>query len=327
MTITRSRIHLKPFQLGRVSYQAVETTPYGIEMINAPSQWSEAQGNDVVVAVLDTGCDLTHPDLRDRIIGGRNFTSTDSNDYSDSHYHGTHVAGTIAASLNGVGVVGVAPKVKLLILKVLDANGSGSYDSLINAIQYAISWRGPNQEKVRVISMSLGGPNDVPALHDAIKRAVNSGILVVCASGNSGDGSDRTDETTYPGYYNEVVSVGAVDQNQKLAPFSNTNEEIDFVAPGVNVLSTYPGNRLATLSGTSMATPHVSGAAAILIQKAEKESGRTLTEPEIYDLLRENTVSIGLSRNAQGNGLLYLQGGQQSNSGQSKKKKKRTLYI
>lgn len=323
ITITRNRVHLVPFQLGKVSNQAVETTPYGIEMINTPSLWPDTQGENVVVAILDTGCDVSHPDLRERIIGGRNFTSIDFRDYSDSHYHGTHVAGIIAASLNGMGVVGVAPEVKLLILKVLDESGTGSYESLINAIHYARTWRGPYQEMVRIISMSLGGPDDVSELHEAIKMAVNSGILIVCAAGNSGDGSDRTNETAYPGFYNEVVSVGAVDENKNLAPFSNTNEEIDFVAPGVNVLSTYPGNRLATLSGTSMATPHVSGGAALLIDKVERESGRTLTEPEIFDLLRENTESIGLSRRAQGNGLLYLQGVQASRPSNRRSRRKR----
>ena len=119
------------------------------------------KGQDVVVAVLDTGCDTNHIDLKDRIIGGRNFTKdyeADPNVYLDNNGHGTHVAGTIAATENGVGVLGVAPLAKMLVLKVLAGDGSGSYEQIIEAIHYAVNWRGPNQEKVRIISMSLGGP-------------------------------------------------------------------------------------------------------------------------------------------------------------------------
>ncbi|MCY8231626.1 S8 family peptidase [Priestia endophytica] len=303
-----NNVRLVPFRLGEILEQSEDQTPYGIKMINAPSLWQEEKGKDVVIAVLDTGCDISHPDLADRIIGGRNFTGGDPEDYTDSHYHGTHVAGTIAASLNEQGVVGVAPECKLLILKVLDENGSGSYQGIIDAIDYAREWRGPNQEQVRIISMSLGGPDDAPGLHDSIKKAVSADIAVVCAAGNEGDGSDRTDETAYPGYYKEVIQVGAVDEKKQLAEFSNTNDEIDLVAPGVEVMSTYPGNKFAKLSGTSMATPHVSGAIAIIINKEEKEFGRRLTEPEIYAQLTQNTVSIDLSKKAQGNGLLYLYG-------------------
>jgi major intracellular serine protease len=292
-------------------------------MVNAPSFWQEIKGEDIVVAVLDTGCDLSHPDLADRIISGRNFTSSDRDDYSDSHFHGTHVAGTIAASSNRQGVIGIASESKLLILKVLDENGSGSYKGIIDAIHYARTWRGPNQEKVRIISMSLSGPNDVPELHNAIKRAVKAGIMIICAAGNEGDSSEHTDETAYPGFYNEVVQVGAVDENENLARFSNTNGEIDLVAPGVNILSTYPGSRTAKLSGTSMAAPHVSGAVALIINKIEKKYRRTLTEPEIYEYLRRNTISIGLSRKAQGNGLLFLQVDEQEIQSSKRKKKKK----
>jgi major intracellular serine protease len=318
-----NNVRLIPFTLEEVLEGPFDQIPYGVEMVNASLVWKEEKGKDVVVAVLDTGCDISHPDLADRIIGGRNFTNGDPNDYTDSHYHGTHVAGTIAASLNGQGVVGVAPECKLLILKVLDENGSGSYRSIIDAIHYAREWRGPNQERVRVISMSLGGPDNIQKLHDAIKMAVNDDIIVICAAGNEGDGSDRTNERAYPGYYKEVVQVGAVDEKKQLAAFSNTNDEVDLVAPGVNVLSTYPGNRFAKLSGTSMATPHVTGAIALIINKEEKEFGRTLTEPEIYAQLCKNTVSIGLSKRAQGNGLLYLYGTKQVAPPVNRKKRKK----
>lgn len=313
-------VHLIPFTLDEVLDSSSDHIPYGVRMINAPSVWPAEKGKDIVIAVLDTGCDLSHPDLSDAVIGGRNFTSDNPDDYTDSHFHGTHVAGSIAASLNSQGIVGVAPECKLLILKVLDENGDGSYRDIINAIHYARQWRGENQEKVRVISMSLGGPVDMPELHNAIKMAVQDNILIICAGGNEGDGSSRTNERAYPGAYKEVVQVGAVNRRKQLADFSNTNDEIDLVAPGVNILSTFPGNKYAKLSGTSMAAPHVTGAAALIINKEEKEFGRTLTEPEIYAQLCKNTISIGLPKKAQGNGLLYLYG---NNQGKQPRKKRR----
>lgn len=302
-------IKLIPYKIEAVVDNTLEV-PQGISFIGAPSIWNDSdKGKGVVVAVLDTGCQHDHPDLKDRIIDGKNFT-TDSNQdpacFADENGHGTHVAGTIAATINNEGVVGVAPEAKLLILKVLSNRGGGQYKWIIEAIQYAVNWRGPNNEKVRVISMSLGGPQDIPELHEAIKYAVDQNILVVCAAGNDGDGRDDTIERSYPGAYNEVVQVGAIDFNRKLAPFTNTNDEIDLVAPGVNILSTFPKGKYARLSGTSMATPHVSGALALLINLSEKEFNRPLSEPEIYAQLIKRTISIGYKKSAEGNGLLSL---------------------
>ncbi|OIK05672.1 S8 family peptidase, partial [Bacillus sp. MUM 13] len=214
--------------------------------------------------------------------------------------HGTHVAGTMAAAENNAGVVGVAPGAKLLIVKVLDKNGSGQYEWIINGIHYAI------EQKADIISMSLGGPVDLPELHDAIKKAVDNNILVVCAAGNDGDGKDATDELDYPGCYNEVISVGAVNLERRSSDFSNSNNEIDLVAPGEEILSTYKDGKYATLSGTSMATPHVSGAMALIKDFANKSFERKLTVPELYAQLIKRTVPLGNSPKVEGNGLLYL---------------------
>ncbi|WP_372508729.1 S8 family peptidase [Pseudalkalibacillus decolorationis] len=287
--------------------------PKSVEMVKASRMWDLGyKGRGVVVAVLDTGCQHTHPDLRERVIDGRNFTSDYNGNpkiFLDNHYHGTHVSGTIAASLNGTGVVGVAPEASLLILKVIRGNGTSSYESVIKGIKYATDWRGPEGERVRVISLSLGGGIDDPRLHRVIKRAVENDILVVCAAGNLGDGKGYTFERTYPSYYPEVVCVGAVTEDKKPAGFTNTNDEIDLVAPGVNILSTYTDNKYAVLTGTSMATPHVSGAAALLIEGYETKLKRTLTEPEIYRLLVNNTENLSYNRNSVGSGLLDLSKG------------------
>ena len=128
----------------------------------------------------------------------------------------------------------------MLVLKVLAGDGSGSYEQIIEAIHYAVNWRGPNKERVRVISMSLGGPQDVPELHEAIQNAVKQDVLVVCAAGNNGDCNDNTEELDFPGAYSEVIEVGAVNLERKIACFSNSNQEIDLVAPGDEILSTYP---------------------------------------------------------------------------------------
>lgn len=304
-----NEMSLVPFEIKEVIDQFTEI-PEGVKLMKAPEVWSESKkGSGVVIAVLDTGCQKDHPDLEDRIIGGRNFTADfngDENNFDDNNGHGTHVAGTIAASENNQGVLGMAPQAKLLILKVLEGNGSGSLQGITDAIQYAIDWKGANGEKVRIISMSLGGPQGSQGLHDAILRAIDCGILVVCAAGNSGK-----QEVQFPGAYNEVVGVGAVDLNKKFAYFSTMNNEVDVVAPGVDIVSTYPGNRYAKLSGTSMATPHVAGAAALIINQCEKDFERTLTEVEIYAQLCKRTSTLGYKKMKEGNGFLDLTVGYQ----------------
>lgn len=277
---------------------------YGIDMINVKEMWDKGyKGKGVKIAVIDTGCDINHNDLKKRIIGGRNFTSEDKgnkNIYLDYNGHGTHVAGIIVAEGNSNNIVGVAPEASLLILKVLDKDGTGSMKNVVDAINYAIN------KKVDIISMSLGSTSQMLSLEKVIKRANDKGILVVCAAGNEGDNNKDTDELLYPGSYNEVISVGAIDKFKSAARFTNSNKEIDVVAPGVNIVSTYPDNKYAILSGTSMATPFVTGVLSLLIEWSNYEFGRRLSEVELYGQLIKNTVSINLARTIQGNGIVYL---------------------
>lgn len=281
-----------------------ENIPTGISIINAPAIWRKGiTGKGVKIAVIDTGCDTKHADLVGQIIGGRNFTTEDNsnpNIYEDYNGHGTHVCGTIAAKSNNIGLIGVAPDAKLLVLKVLTKNGTGTVTSVINAINYAVS------QKVNIISMSLGAPTNVPELYTAVKTAVDNNILVVCAAGNSGDNNALTNENDYPSAYNEVISVGAVDSIKRAAVFTNSNNQVDLVAPGVQINSTYMGNSYRILSGTSMATPHITGALALLIEWSNKEWNRALSETEIYAQLIKNTINLRIPRTIQGNGLLYL---------------------
>ena len=254
--------------------------------IDAPEAWSDpttvVPGASILVGVIDSGIDYTHPDLQGRIwdntletlnglddddngkiddVRGWDFVNND-NDPMDDNGHGTHVAGTIAAVRdNGLGVAGVASNVKLIPLKFLSAGGSGSSDNAIAAVLYA------NVLGARITSNSWGGGNRSRALQDAI---ANSGALFVAAAGNSGSGSKE-----YPAGYDDakIISVAATDQADALATFSNYGSSwVDLGAPGVNILSTLPNQSYGYNSGTSMATPHVSGAAAFVMSQFPNET-------------------------------------------------------
>jgi major intracellular serine protease len=300
----QGEIRLIPYFMDEMVADANEI-PKGVDLIQAPSVWKNGyKGNGITVAVLDTGCDVNHPDLKGKIKGYRNFTDDDEgaeDNVTDYSGHGTHVAGTIAANEDGQGVIGVAPLADLLVIKVLaGSRGSGKYDWIVNGIQYAID-QGAN-----VISMSLGGPSDYEPLHEVIQRAVAANISVVCAAGNEGDSNSSTDEFSYPASYNEVISVGSIDLQRNSSYFTNSNNEVDLVAPGEKILSTIPGDKFARLSGTSMAAPHVSGALALIKQYEQASFQRPLSEAEIYAQLIKRTVPLNFPKTLEGNGLLYL---------------------
>ncbi|MGW5983165.1 S8 family peptidase [Bacillus mycoides] len=305
-----------------------EKTPPGVNMIKAPEVWNDSdQGKGVVVAILDTGCDKDHPDLKDRILFGKNTTEHGGESvFSDIAGHGTHVAGTIAA--NGTGISGVAPQARLAIYRVFtptaDPNQPTAFNQhIIAAIKDCIKWNQEHNKKdhIRIINMSFGSPDNDINLHKAIQEAVKNEILVICAAGNEGDllgGGDSSadkDEYSYPAQYPEVISVAAIKLDRTFVDFSNTNLDNDLTAPGFGILSTVPKNKdnedgikdgYATFNGTSMAAPHVSGASALIIKQCENDFGRTLTETEIYAQLIKRTVSLGFDRRIEGNGLLDL---------------------
>ncbi len=247
--------------------------------INATAAWESGEGSpSVVIGVLDTGIDISHEDLKDNIyvnskeIPG-NGIDDDSNGYIDdvkgydfyngdgsvfdsdsSEEHGTHVAGIIGASANNKGIKGVAPNVKILPLKFID-NGTGYTSDAIDAIEYAKSLG------VKVINCSFGSTDDNQALKDEM---ASSGILFVCAAGNSN--SDTSIAPMYPAAFalSNVISVTAVDNNGSLAGFANYGKTVDLAAPGVGILSTLPGNQYGLRSGTSQAAPFVTGTAALV---------------------------------------------------------------
>lgn len=275
--------------------------PTGINMINAPFYHINGYtGKNITIAVIDSGYTY-HEDLDNNIIEGKNFTNEDGgnpNIYNDYNGHSNHVCGTIIGNKH---ILGVAPNSKLLILKVLDKDGNGNLENVINAINYAIS------KKVDIISLSLGCPVDIIELHKSIKKAVENDIMIVSASGNSGDNNANTNEIDYPSYYPEVISVGAVNNMRLSAKFTNSNQFVDILAPGVNIVSTYLNNDYIEMDGTSMACPHVTGALALLKEKFIKEWGRKPSYMELYAQLIKNTMELnGVSRKIQGNGMLFL---------------------
>ncbi|MFF1995380.1 S8 family peptidase [Bacillus mycoides] len=299
-----------PFKIASITNEP-EQIPYGLDLIRAHDVWeSSRKGDGIVVAIMDTGCDSHHPVLSGAIVGGYNFTDDDNgntNNFTDYCGHGTHVAGIIAARENIKGVIGVAPKSQLLILKTINKYGNGSYQNVINALRYAINWRGPNNEKVSIINMSLGSTTHDEELYSAIKDARKQGILLVVAAGNSGDGKGDTTEISYPGFYQEVIQIGSINQDLTLSSFSNTNINLDFVAPGEDVLSTFLDGKYARLSGTSMATPFVSGALALILNLIPSSfNNPTLTSFVSYSYLLEHAKNLGYSSLEQGNGLIQL---------------------
>lgn len=298
-----SNLYLLPFIRNEEVRGNISKLQYGLNMIQAKSIWELSEkGKGVNIAVIDSGCDVNHESLKDSIVDVRNFTDEDGKAKDivvDRVGHGTHVIGTIVA--NGTnGVLGVAPEANIYVVKAIDRTGSGKLSWIVNAIYYAID------KKVDIISMSLGMPVSDDKLYKAIKAAIDKDILVVCAAGNEGDANPDDYQYSYPAAYVDVISVGAVDKRSEPASFTNANLAIDVMAPGVEIISTFPDNQFASLSGTSMATPHVTGSLALLINWSRNTFQRDLTEQEIYAQLIKHTKTLECARTIQGNGLIYL---------------------
>lgn len=234
---------------------------WGLARVNTLSAWDASKGEGrVVVVVFDTGLTPDHPDLVGKWYGGKSFVSSPS-DWRDGHGHGTHVAGTIAAFTNNrVGVAGVGYNVRVSVAQVLGANGSGDTANIARAINEATAAIPPGW--VAVYNFSLGCECPPPqVLADAIANAYRRGVVIVAALGNNN--ADTRLRRFYPAAFDEVISVSATDERDSKAVFSNWGAP-DISAPGTNILSTYPPNTYKSLSGTSMAAPHVSAVAALV---------------------------------------------------------------
>lgn len=240
-----------------VPTQPAQTLEWGVNRIDADLAWASSKGLSTNVAVIDTGIDKDHPDLVSNIAGGVNYVrkkgTVNPNTWDDDNGHGTHVAGIIAAADNSIGVVGTAPEANLYGVKVLDRNGYGYLSDVISGINWAV-----NNEK-DVINMSLGTNSDIQSFHDAVDAAYAAGVIVVAAAGN--DGAD----VDYPAAYSSVIAVAATDINNIRPYWSSIGPQVELSAPGVNIRSTWKGSTYKTISGTSMASPHAAGTAALVL--------------------------------------------------------------
>ena len=241
---------------------SAKSQQFGYQIIDykLPEIWSKTQGEGIKIAVLDTGCQVSHPDLAGSFVSG----STHNRD-EDRHGHGSHCCGIISGNNNDLGIVGVAPKVVLEPIKVLGDDGSGSFSGVTNGVLEAIDLGAD------IISMSLGAAYNYRPLRDAIRKAYDLGIPTIAAAGNSGN----TGKLDYPGNYAETISVGALDNKKLRAGFSQTGANLDFMAPGVSILSCIPGGEYQYMSGTSMATPWLAGVLALIISKHRMHGGGT----------------------------------------------------
>ncbi|MGE5704895.1 MAG: S8 family peptidase [Clostridia bacterium] len=238
-------------------HAATDEIPWGVKEIGAPAQWERTKGKGIRVAVLDTGISRNHPDLKGQVKGGAVLVDSSGG----GNGHGTHVAGTIAAAMNNKGIVGVAPDVELYDVRVFASDGTAQIADIVDGINWAI------ENKMHVINMSFGSSEDSPVLRHAIAQAAKAGIIMVASAGNNGG------KIEYPAAYKQVIAVGAVDREGKLADFSSRGRKLNTVAPGVDITSTWLKKSYRSLDGTSMAAAHVSGIEALKLARRQNRRG------------------------------------------------------
>jgi subtilisin family serine protease len=266
--------------------QPGEVLPWNIDRIEADLVWAASRAAGVKVAIIDTGIDLDHPDLKANIKGGINAINLRKSP-NDDNGHGTHVAGTVAAVDNTIGVIGVGPEVSLYAVKVLGPSGLGFISDIVEGLDWCIG------NGMQVANMSMGGPDSL-SLHGAITEAYQAGIIIVCAAGNNDGGP-----VDYPGAYPETIAVSATTPTDGFASFSSAGPEVDLAAPGERVYSTYNDGYYAWGSGTSMAAPHVAGTAALVLA-----AKGPMTPEAMRAHLQATAQNLGLLPEEQGAGLV-----------------------
>lgn len=281
---------LPPFTVSaEINAQDVsEVLDWGLIAYGVEGAWKITRGHGVRVAVLDTGCDTSHPDLIGQFaVEPRDFTGS-SIGAGDVVRHGTHCAGVIAANKNGQGVVGVACEAKLIIGKVLGDDGSGQGSWVAAGIDWAVA------QGAHIISMSLGSSANDPRIEAALKRAVAAGAFVIIAAGNSGPFNPG--DIDYPARLNLGINVAAINKAGNISDFSSRGPSVTFAAPGEQILSTIPGGRYARMSGTSMATPFLAGAVALLVARHLELGGAAKTplkrRQDVIDHLKGSALDV-----------------------------------
>ncbi len=272
---TNSRVVLDDYNDPRLKEQ------YSLNITNAIKAWDVSKGDmKTVIAVIDTGVDMNHPDLKSKLVKTWNVF-TKSADVKDMQGHGTHCSGIAAAAVgNGEGVAGVAPNCGLMMVQVLDSNGGGSEQSIADGIV----WAADNGAKV--MTMSLGLYKKSKVVEDALQYALDKDIVLVASAGNNNAQNDPTTAPHLPSTYPGVIEVAATDNQDKKASFSNWGTTVSVAAPGVNILSTVPGG-YKTMSGTSMASPFAAGVAGLIRSQHpewNREQVRKALEASVADL-------------------------------------------
>lgn len=251
----------------------------GVKAIHAPQAWSKSTGVHVKIGVIDTGADYRHPDLKHSLASGVNLLHRGMLPLDDNG-HGTHIAGTLAAAGGTRGMMGVAPRALVYPVKAFDHSGSAYVSDIVLGIDWCV------QNKIDIINMSFGMKTRSKALHDVVIKAYRAGIAIIASSGNDGKrGGD------YPARYPETIAVGALDRRHRVAAFSNRGPYIDVYGPGESVPSCWLREGYKEMSGTSMATSHVTGAAALLLALRP-----SLTPRELKLLLRRTALPVRLRK-------------------------------
>lgn len=263
--------------------EAAQVYGWGISAFDMPEAWKLSQGEGVTVAVLDTGCDLEHPDLLENLVPGANMINPKLPP-KDDNGHGSHVTGIICASNNDIGMVGVAPKCKVMPVKVLDKKGNGSLSVVAKGVRWAAD------HGADIISMSLGAPKPLQSVRKAIKHAAKKNVVTFVAAGNAG----KTKDVFFPARYPETLAIGSIDESFDRSNFSNTGKNLDFMAPGGKIFSTVPPQWYAIQQGTSMACPFAVGVAALVLSYARKNNANISlnTVSDYRKALQQHTVSV-----------------------------------
>jgi subtilisin len=272
------------------------TDAWGVDHIHSAAAHARGvTGAGVKVAVIDSGIDCTHPDLAANCAGGYDFANGDE-DPMDDFGHGTHVAGTVAAVYNGAGVVGVAPDVELYALKVLGNDGTGYWSDVIAALQWAV------EHGILVTNNSYAddGAAEPTAARAAFDNAYAAGVLHFAAAGNAGNADGTGDTVSYPARFDSVIAVAATDGGDSRALFSGTGPAVELSAPGVEIYSTTIGGGYSYSSGTSMASPHAAGAAALVIAAGVVDANGRVND-EVRAILAQSAGDLG----AAGRDALY----------------------
>ena len=292
------------------SLSDVEDIGWGKRLTHLPEAWKSSRGAGVTVAVLDTGCQLDHPDLKGQILGAKDFSGS-AYGPDDQQGHGTHCAGIIAAINDEHGAVGVAPDLGkpipsnfsdytthrtyierggLYIGKVLGDNGLGAHEKIARGINWSV------EQKVDIISMSLGGGGTSRVMTEAIDQAIKAGVFVICAAGNAGSAVS----VNYPASLAQTIAVAAIGESAVVAEYSSRGPEVDIAAPGSKILSTFINGGYAHLSGTSMATPFVAGVAALIVSKHKRAGEVSSTPVSNQEQLREHMTRHAIDLGKEG---------------------------